>query len=190
MKPLLLLIFGFIFIEITVGQTHREYQIQGEEGKLSLIDKQTGSVIDKYKNCAVIDSFHNLKYPTNPKYTDYFMIKKGKTFILYNASEKKAVSNIDMGYDFTIAVYELQPEINEDKLGRLNKNVMRNHINIHLKGKDKTFSMLYNFSSEKMISGIDLPNYYSSVFFSLIKEDVILVSSLDLRGVINEHGKK
>lgn len=91
MKRFLLCIFSLWLSINAFSQPHSKYEItQDKKGKFSLVDKQTGKVVNKYKGCDLIDSIRGLRNPTNPEYKNYLMIQKGKLFYLYpNSAAKK-----------------------------------------------------------------------------------------------------
>lgn len=190
-KPFILLLFMLLLSINAFSQSYTKFEIvQDKKGKFSLIDKQTGSVVNKYQKCTRIDSIHSLEYPTNLKYKDYLMIQKGKTFILFNTSKEKAVYNLTFDGKFSISLYELRLDVNEIQFGRLNPNTLRNYLNFQMVGKKGTTSLLYNFESEKFISAFNSSIYSGAAFFELIKEDLILVTIRGLTMVIDNKGKK
>lgn len=190
-KPFILLLSLLLLSINTFSQTHTKFEIvQDKKGKFSLIDKQTGDIVNKYQKCTRIDSIHSLEYPTNPKYKDYLLIQKGKTFVLFNRLKEKALYNLTFDGPFSISIYELRLDVNEIQFGRLNPNTVRNYSNIQIVGKKGTTSLLYNFDSEKFISAFTTPNYSSPAFFELIKEDLILASVGETIVVIDSSGKK
>lgn len=171
------------------AQSHTKYEIVlDKKGKLSLIDKQNGMVVNKYQKCEVIDSIHNLNLPTNSTYKDYLLIQQGKAFILFNTAENKEIKKLEFDGKFSIHIYEVRNEMNEEYFGRVNPNLIRDYINIHIKGEKSTISLLFNFKTKKFISAMQT-YYRSGTFFHLIKEDLILVSTDESKKVIDGNGK-
>lgn len=190
MKLFTLFIFSILIGKNVLGQSQTNYEIvQNKNGKYSLIDQQNRTVINKYQNCEVIDSIHNLNFPTNRRYKDYLTIQMGKTFILFNAVERKEIKKLEFDSKFSFSVEGIDFDISEKHFQRADPQTIRNYIKIHIKGEADVISLLYNFTSEKFISAMRTPIYLGGTSFELIKNDLILVSSDRTNNIIDGQGK-
>ena len=186
MKRFLLCIFSLWLSINAFSQPHSKYEItQDKKGKFSLVDKQTGKVVNKYKGCDLIDSIRGLRYPTNPEYKNYLMIQKGKLFYLYNTSIDNEVMYLELKYKYSIKIYEVRPESNEIEYNRLSPNIVSDYINIQIECKGITVSFLFNLKSGKFIS---TTQSYDATFYELINENLILGHSLTESFVIDDKG--